>query len=545
MPRTIGGLGIPDTLGADEQVLRWSKQLSDVLKTEGRKAYWRLIRELCLKSEWFLIRVVLQWSWLDEELHGNHLLGFYNRNVGKDTAVFLPRGHGKTLMNGARIIKKILNNPNISLMYSSATEDLAADFCAMVGAELIGNDYLQQAFPDILPKSAQSVDRWGKDGYSIPGRKPRVDPTLFPLSMLGNRTGKHPDEIFADDLIVATNNDPKGWQKAEQFIQESKLLLSPQGVINLTGTRWDDGDTYGKIVDGKLQGRQGRFECMKLSCFIDDDPKKGVIYPEKKRWGVETLSGFSLSSLENMRCPVVEGGLGRFFDAQMRNDPVPEERQDIRVSDINLYDQTAPIFERLSAPRAFGIEVLGGGRPIYQLVESQAESLRFDIPLVEIARKRASVGTTKADRIRSILEPQVRAGRVFALPWMIGEISDSEGLGYEIRRLGAARHDDIVDALTMAIELVADSYPDHDSKLADLILTADLAYTEKTQSDWTVLLALAADSQKNLWVLDYERFQLSQPSMLADRIIQFFRKWSPNEGMSTVRPVRRNFAINY
>jgi len=502
------------------------------------------VRQLCLRSPWFITRVVLQYHWMDEDLHGRQLLGFYETSAGKDTAVFIPRGHGKTLTSASRIIHKILNNPNTSIMYSSATEELASDFCAMVGQELMNNEYLQNAFPDILPQSKQQIESWGKkDGYSLPGRKPRVDPTLFALSLLGNPTGKHPDEVFIDDLIVMKNNNAAGYEKAERFIKECKMLLPAQSCLALTGTRWGDGDPYGKIIEGKIHGQQGPFATMVLSCYEDDNPKKPPIYPEKCRWTAKTPSGWTHAKLEARRAPEPEGGLGSYFDAQMRNDPAPEERQDIRVGDINKYYKDDMPSTKLGHVRAFGIEVLGGGAPIISLVNEQADELRFDIPVVEIGR-RTSRGETKADRIRAAMEPVVRAGRCYAQPWMLGEAGDSAGFGYEVRRLGVAKHDDIVDTFSMIIELVGASFPDNNVKLLDVYIGADLAWTQERKSDHTVVMAVAVDAERNFWILDYDRFQISQASEIAARLIKFFRKWSPEEG-TTPGQVKRNFALTY
>jgi len=534
-------------LSPDAQVRAWSHSLAEIRKEQGEAAYWRGVRNLCLKSPWFITRVVLQYHWMDEDLHGNHLLGFYERNVGKDTAVFIPRGHGKTLTSASRIIHKILNNPNISLMYASATEPLAENFCAMVGKELISNDYLLKAFPDILPQSKQDVDRWGKDGYSLPNRRPRIDPTLFSIGLGGNPTGKHPDEIFIDDTITLQNNNEAGYRDSEDFLKECKLLLSPQGVINLTGTRWDDGDPYGKIIEGKLHGRQGKFETMILSCFEDDNPRKPPIYPLKKRWNSPVESGYSHESLLALKAPESEGGMGATFDAQMRNDPAPEERQDIKVGDINIYDpETAKIADRLGDIRSFGIEILGGGGLISGLVREKCDAMKFDIPLQEVGKRQSARGKGKEDTMRATLEPTIREGRLFAQQWMIGDPGDSEGLGYEIRRLGVAKHDDIVDCLSMIIsDVCAGSFPAEDMRTMDVYIGADLAFTEKVKSDWTVVMAVAVDSKRNYWILDYDRFQISAATALADRLIAFFRKWSPEDGRTTPRQKKRNFAVNY
>lgn len=500
----------------------------------------------CKHDLWYLARVVLQYSWLDEDLHGRELCGFLTKNKEKDTATFLPRGHGKTLLAGAcRVIQYILNDPNVSIMYASATEDLALDFGAMIAKELMHNDMLQEAFSDILPSRKDQLKAWGNDGYSLPNRRPRIDPTLFTASLKSNVTGKHPDIVFLDDLVVRVNNNELGWSQAESFIKECKMLLPAQGVMHILGTRWHDSDPYGKIFAGQIKGKRGTFVLSPSrirSCYVDDNPANQPTYPAKVRWNMDKLTGYTKEQLDDMRKPEHEGGLGEYFDAQMRNDPAPEERQDIKVGDINLYepgDEPA-----VSHVRAFGIETTGGGAILYNLLDEKAEKLQMSIPTSRIEHKRV-VGQTKIDRIKATLEPLVRGGKIWAQKKWIGDKTATEGLGYEIRRLGKAKHDDIIDALhSVPAHLSRGSVPDEDQP-ADLYLMADLAWSEKQSSDFSVCVAVAVDHKGNYWILDIDRFKISAPSGIIDRLIEFYCKWEAEDTASSLTGSNFNFAKTY
>lgn len=490
------------------------------------------------------MRVVLRWEWLDEDLHGQTLINFYKDNADRDTAAFVPRGHGKTLTAAARIIQLILADPNVAIMFASATEDLAINFGSMVAKELVSNDMLQAAFPDVLPGSDDKLEAWGKDGYKLPRRRPRVDPTLFTASLKTNVTGRHPDIIFLDDLIVRTNNNELGWSQAELFIKECKMLLPAQGVLHVTGTRWHDSDPYGKIIAGNIKGKRGSFAISPRSirsCYVDDNPALGPIYPYRVRWNMSKPTGYTKEQLDDMRKPESEGGIGEYFDAQMRNDPLPEERQDIKVGDINIYeDNDAP---QTTHVRAFGVEALGGGAILFNLLQEKIDKLQLSFPLARIEYKRV-VGQTKLDRIRTIMEPIVREGRFWCKKWMIGDKTATDNLGYEIRRFGKARHDDILDAIhNVPAQLSANVFPEP-GEPADLYLTADLAWTEEQAADFSVCAAVAVDSSKNFWVLDYDRFKISSPSAIVDRVIEFYCKWEPDS--DDIQPGRTfNFAKTY
>ena len=512
-----------------------------VREAGGDKYYWALVAEFCRQNIWFLIRHVLGWAWLDEDLHARQLLSFYETNRDADTAVFIPRGFGKTLLTAGRIIHGYTLDKDAAYLFASATEDFANDFGNFVSGIMLGNTKLHQAFPEVFPSTTSGLSRWGKNGYDLPLRSGRLDPSLLCLSLKSNTTGKHPDIAFVDDLITRRNNTPKAYSEAELLLKELRVMLPAHGVIHLTGTRWHDADPYGKILTGKIAGKRGAFRNLVMSAWENDNPVQPCIWPKKKRWTWPRESGYSNEELDAMRRPEHEGGLGSFFDAQMRNDPAPEERQDVKLSYVNRFE--AKDTPKVSYVKLVGVEVTGGGRLIYTTLQEKLEKLRIRMPLAEMSSARKQ-GETKADKIKAVLEPIVSQGRLYIQEWMAGvNGTDQSTLGYEIKRLGSASHDDIVDALhCIPLHLSRGILP-LDGEAAHLYIACDLAWTEEKRADYCVLLAAALDAKGNLWVLDYDRFQSSAPTAIADRIIEFYQKWTDDK--QAQRRPRFRFAMSY
>lgn len=514
--------------------------------------YWRLVREVLKTDPWFMMRVALEWAWLDEDLVGHKFIRHVAENWGTDLAVLFPRGHGKTLPMQSMVLTNIINDPNVAILQISRTQDNADKFGQMVGQHLIGNDYLQRCFgrkyndEGPLPNSIAECSSWGRDGYSLPYRKPRLDPTLLCISLKSAKAGKHPDWIYIDDPTEKENNNPEGWEHVRDVIDGCKMLLTPDGFFCWTGTRWHDGDPLGYAEAGKLRGKQGAFMFIKESCYVDDNVKKPPTYPRKIRWNMDKMTGYTPEMLDALRKPKDEGGLGEFFDAQMRNDPAPAERADIKIKDINIYkpdakdDEPGPKLPKIGPVRLFGIETTGGGTPIFSGFQEHLEEMKMNIPIYAIEDPKRA-GIEKRDKIVSALQPIVNAGRLYAQEWMIGDEAATEGLGYELRRLGKASHDDIADALHAVPSFLAKNLrPASPNDPADLYIAADLAWTEKKRADWTVLIAVAVDYQGNFWILDYDRFQISSPTGMFNRFIAFYQKFS--EEASVRKISRRKFA---
>jgi phage terminase large subunit-like protein len=476
--------------------------------------YEHAIRELILKDPWFLIRFVLQFHHFDEILHGQKLLRhyFYPRE-DRDKAIAIPRDHLKTSTSMVINLQRLLRNPNIALLISSATEGLARAIGAEIADHLIRNDYIQAAFPDIAPKNPKDCSKWGLKGYQLPFRKPRRDDSIFCCSLNTTITGRHPDVIVGDDLIGKENNNEKGWKDGREFLKTCIPVLPPHGYFELQFTRWNDNDPYADCISGDLRGKQGPFDCLVMSCWEDDEAENAPIYPRQRRWNGDRDSGYSTELLLNTKA-----SLGDLFNSQYLNDPVPERDQPINVKNVQVYEKDkSPKFGRCVK---IVCEVTGGGLPIFSLIEEEA--LKINLPIgIEPVNNPKTID--KHDRILKNVEPIVRMGRLWVQSWMLGPSTDS--FEYELKRLGAAKHDDIVDCLSNIIEFGIAGSAAKEGGDADLYIGVDPAWSDKKRSDFTVIMAVAIDDKANYYIIDYDRFKEKSPTIIANRVIEFYRRF--------------------
>ena len=63
------------------------------------------------------------------------------------------------------------------------------------------------------------------------------------------------------------------------------------------------------------------------------------------------------------------------------------------------------------------------------------------------------------------------------------------------------------------------------NKLLNLVITTDLAVSEKEGSDYTVFMVSGMDEDSNLYVLDYDRFRSSDPYHQIDMLFDLSKKW--------------------
>lgn len=511
-----------------------SKEIIQLDSGHVLSEYDYALRQYCLTDFWFFARVPLGYHWIDEELHGKELFQHYFRPhperkgemfTAFDKATFIPRGHIKTLLFGVALTAwRLINKPDLRILYASATDSLAKEVGSAISGHLLNNEHLQRAFPDILPRSKAECEQWGIRGYRLPGV---IDPnpSLVCASLKTNVTGKHPEIIICDDLIVPQNNNQNGWEQATEFIKTCLALLPPHGWIEILGTRYHDADPYGQILEGEIRGKQGRFKCKVLSCYVSNDPKKGPIWPAKKRWTSEIVSGYTMQQLEDMR-HTMQG----FFNAQMRNDPAPTEDQVIQVEDVITFSKEEEPDH--GEPEMIGIDGTAGGKLIINMLHEKADELRLNLSIKEVQFKKGKIAVdgareSKTDRILTALEPIIRLGNLYIRDYMMCQSdADTDTLGYEIKRLGAARHDDQVDTLYLIEEYLIKGTPPLPGNPNELYLGCDLAFSEDRTSDYSVLMAVVVKPDGKRYVIDVDRFKLKSPSAIVDRIISFYRKHS-------------------
>jgi hypothetical protein len=498
--------------------------IEELRKTKGFKVYQEVFRHLCKTDLWFLAKYVMGFWWLDNDLHGRELLRFTVDNWDSDQGRGLPRGHVKTLWSCTEMVNDILNDPLIGLLCSTNTDTLCTKIGRVVGNTLLYNKKLQECFGDILPEKKSDAEEWGSGGYTIPFKSRNsatLEPTLMLRSVGSSVTGFHPHKCYFDDLTESHNCNPIGHEKIQRFIDNClRLCTVGQRVFRWNFTRWSDADPAGKMLEGEILGPQGKFQHMVKSCFIDDDPKLGCIFPEKVRWGMETLSGFNHELLLT-QMSVKDRKSRAFFSCQMRNNPVPEEEQIVKVEDIVIYEsEDTPKFGRV---RKVGVEVTGGGLPIFNHLKERIREVNMSMPLEEITGVRTP-GVTKADHIGATLEPISRQGRFHARRWMIPLTAATDNLGYELKMLGAAKHEDVADAFHIIAKYLSKGHYPREPEPAHLYIGVDLAYSEKKRSDYTVFAAACIDSKQNFWALDYDRFQATTPTVICTRLISFFLK---------------------
>lgn len=157
--------------------------------------------------------------------------------------IMLPRGHLKSHMVATWAAWIITRHPEITILYLSATAELAEKQLYAI-QNILGSTIYQRYFPDYINPQEGKREKWSQRKFSIdhPKRKEEAirDETIATAGLTTNTTGWHADIIVADDLVVPENAYTEDGRegvvkKASQFTS----IRNAGGFTMACGTRYE------------------------------------------------------------------------------------------------------------------------------------------------------------------------------------------------------------------------------------------------------------------------------------------------------------------
>ena len=268
-------------------------------------------RELCKNSLKYLCRDVLgmaDWDTCHDELEVK--VREWDMNGKKFRLYLLPRGHLKTsIISIGKTIQDILNNFNTKILLASAVWGNSRSFLSEIKAHFERNHLLINSFGEFRPGDKSGL-RWTQDEIIVNQRRlPNKTSSIDTAGIEKIMTSQHYDIIRADDLVTRENITTSDQiEKVKNYFKDLLKLLEPNGVIEIIGTRWHDGDVYGHIISHlcKEEMKDNGFVVYKRKAIEDNAP----IFKKK----------FSIDMLANLR----EQLGSHEYSANYDNDPLSQ-----------------------------------------------------------------------------------------------------------------------------------------------------------------------------------------------------------------------------
>jgi len=247
-------------------------------------------------------------------------------NITNNKLIMLPRAHLKSHMVATWCAWIITRHPEITILYTSATSNLAETQLYDIKNILDGTQF-QKYWPEYIKPDVGKRDKWSSTRIIIdhPKRKEEGirDATISAAGLTTNTTGWHADIVIADDLVVPENAYTEDGRdsvskKASQFTS----IRNAGGFTLACGTRYHPADIYAVwkdqvfrnySEDGEFLGEEEVWEIEEYKVEVDDL----FIWPRVVRTDGKAF-GFNKQVLERIRAEYSD--TVQFF-AQYYNDP--------------------------------------------------------------------------------------------------------------------------------------------------------------------------------------------------------------------------------
>lgn len=203
---------------------------------------------------------------LNGKFFGSPLVPFETLEGSRKNLILFPRGHLKsTVATIAHSIQWILNYPNIRILVTTATEDLARDFLLGIKSAFTSNENLRMLFPEFCTQG----ELGSGERFTIPCRNDSnkffgqggKEPTIRTSTVGSAITGYHGDIQKSDDLVEKQNSStPRGIEDVKWHFGNMHPLLETYanpggdplvGWVDLIGTPWDFSDLYQTLQDAE------------------------------------------------------------------------------------------------------------------------------------------------------------------------------------------------------------------------------------------------------------------------------------------------------
>lgn len=162
--------------------------------------------------------------------------------------IMLPRAHLKSHMVATWCAWIITRHPEVTMLYVSATAELAITQLYAI-QNILGSTLYQRFFPEYINPQEGKREKWSSQKISVDHIKRRQegirDATISTAGLTTNTTGWHADVVVADDLVVPENAYTEdGRESVSKKASQFTSIRNAGGFTMACGTRYHPVDIY-------------------------------------------------------------------------------------------------------------------------------------------------------------------------------------------------------------------------------------------------------------------------------------------------------------
>lgn len=256
----------------------------------------------------------------------------------------LPRGHQKSQLIAYRAAWWITKYPDTTILYVSATADLAEKQLYAI-KQVLDNPIYKRYWPEMIQPDEGRREKWAVSEFAVdhPLRKKEGirDSTVKAAGLTTNVTGFHADVLIYDDIVVPGNAyTEEGREKVNAAYSQLASVANPGALEWVVGTRYHPRDIYNTLLSMKetVYDRNGDvvredevYEVFQRVVEIDGE----FLWPKQMRPDGKYF-GFDENILARIKAKYVDKTQ---YYAQYYNQPNSAENAPIDATKFQYYDK--------------------------------------------------------------------------------------------------------------------------------------------------------------------------------------------------------------
>lgn len=261
------------------------------------------------------------YKWMEE-----YSLWGQGESLTSNKLIMLPRGHLKSHMVATWAAWAIVRNPELTILYVSATADLAEQQLFDI-KNILESRQFQKYWPEYIHPDVGKRQKWTSTKIIIdhPKRKTESirDATIATAGLTTNTTGWHADVIISDDLVVPENAyTEEGRDQVSRKASQFTSIRNAGGFTLACGTRYHPKDVYAVWKDAVYQvyddtGQQIDLKSVwEVKEYVVEEDNL-FIWPRVMRDDGKAF-GFDMNTLSHIKAEYIDGVQ---FYAQYYNNP--------------------------------------------------------------------------------------------------------------------------------------------------------------------------------------------------------------------------------
>ena len=279
------------------------------------------------------------------DIHKEILRWWTRQGALENQLVLLPRDHQKSSLVAYRVAHWITNHPDTTILYVSATADLAEKQLKFI-KDILTSDVYMSLWSDMVSINENSRERWTADEIAVshPARKKEGvrDPTVKAVGLTANTTGLHCNIAVLDDIVVPGNAYTQmGREQTRSFYSQLSSIETTGAQEWVVGTRYHPADIYKDMIDMKESYYEENGED-----FIEKDvfevfervvETNGEFLWPKQRRKDGRMFGFDARELARKKAKYLD--ITQFY-AQYYNNPNTSDNAMLDSSKFQHYDRS-------------------------------------------------------------------------------------------------------------------------------------------------------------------------------------------------------------